>query len=127
MYADAEQFLLGFLEDQRPDVRGCTELPATLTAALPLWQVDRIGGSDVEPGIDQATLDLEAFAASRPAAKILAEDARELIRFKLPGYSNQFGTALRVETISGPSWRPYDNTNVRRVGATYRITIHATT
>lgn len=125
MNVDVEALLSTWLPTQVSGLRAVTELPAELADAVPLVRVFRIGGPDPTPGLDVATLDIEAFADARQSARTLAYQIQYALRFKLPGHVTDAGSVARVRTISGPAWRPYDNPNVRRFGALYEITTHS--
>jgi hypothetical protein len=121
-YVDAELLIVGYLTTAFPAAHVCTETPSSMTGQV--IQVERIGGSDTVPSLDPATVDVECFAATRIAANDLANQVRRSLRFASAGYTALGATIARVDTIVGPGWRPYANTNVRRVGATYKITLH---
>jgi hypothetical protein len=119
-YVDVERLLVGWLHAHL-GVRCSTDLPADLAAALPILQVGRIGGPDTVRGVDAPMIDIECYAADRPTALFWAEGVRNAFRYVLPG-TNVNGTYVaRVDTVSGPAQRPYDNTNVTRYVATYSL------
>jgi hypothetical protein len=119
-YVDVERLLVTWLNGHL-GVRCVTDLPATLP--LPIIQVGRIGGTDTDRGVDIAMVDIECYAADRPSAQDLAERVRNALRYLVPG-TNVSGTYVaRVDTVSGPARRPYDNTNVTRYVATYSLHI----
>jgi hypothetical protein len=119
-YVDIERLLVGWLHAHLA-VRCSTDLPADLAGALPILQVGRIGGPDTARGVDAPMIDIECYAADRSSAYTLAEQARNSLRYVLPG-TNVNGTYVaRVDTVSGPAQRPYDNTNVTRYVATYTL------
>ncbi len=128
-FVDAEEltraFLLPLMVETGFATRIVTELPANFEKFLPLIQVERIAGPDTVPSLDNPTLDVEAFAADRPAAKHLADRIRIALRYGMCGF--QYGGAVvsAVTTIQGPGWRPYSNTTMRRVGATYGLSLHS--
>ena len=124
MSADVEQLLVTAAAAQFPDARVCTELPAAITG--PTIQFERIGGPDRVPSLDPAVVDVECFDLTRAAANALANSVRDWIRYQLRGYTDQAqgATVSEVATVQGPGWRPYENTNVRRVGASYAVTVH---
>jgi hypothetical protein len=115
----------GWLATQFPSpIRVVTELPADL-AATQVIQVTRFGGSDDFITLDAANVDIDVFAATRDASRTLAEQVRTAVRLHLPGYATGGAAVQSVTTISAPRWVPYDNTNLRRFVASYRITIHS--
>jgi hypothetical protein len=127
-YADAELLLVGWLgptlAPSYPTIRCVTDVPANLADVLPLVQVTRFGGSDDVPTLDRAHVDVDCFAATRQGAHDLAEAVRALLRFYLPGRVLSGAVIAKVITISGPAWRPWDNTDLARFGAAYALTIH---
>lgn len=127
-FVDAEEltraFLLPLMVAGGFAKRIVTELPAGLEKFLPLIQVERISGPDVVPSLDQPVMDVEVFAADRPSAKALADRVRVALRYGMNGFQYGGAVVASVDTVQGPGWRPYNNTQLRRVGATYRITLH---
>jgi len=122
-YADIEELIGGWLS-QACGCRVLTDLPADLQQQVPLLQINRYGGADVAPGLDVALLDVDAFGPDRSTAVTYAERARRALRFDLPNTQIGYSVFTQVLTIEAPSYRPYDNTDLRRIGATYRLTIH---
>lgn len=125
-YPDVERLLVAWL-NERIAVRVLTDTPSNLEKVLPVIQITRIGGADTAPGIDRALIDVDTYGATRATAAQLAERVRYSFLFKLAGSHYQGVTFADVDTLSGPSWRPYDNTALRRFGASYAITTHAKT
>ena len=125
--ASAESVVRDWLATQftSPTYRVVTELSTKLADDLPLIQVVRFGGSDADLTLDSANVDIDTFAATRDAARSLAEQVRSAVRLHLPGYANAGAAVQSVTTISAPRWLPYDNTSLRRFTAAYRITIHS--
>lgn len=121
---DVERALCGWLSGTLA-ARCVTELPADLAEVLPLIQVGRIGGVDPYPGIDDATVDVTAFAGTYADASTLAYRAWTALRLQLPGTSVPGGTVLRVRTLSAPAFHPYDNPAVRRFGSSFVVTTHS--
>lgn len=122
-YVDVERLLVQWLGSQL-NCRVVTDLPANLEQQVPLLQIQRIGGADTRPGLDFAGLDVDAFGPDRGSAVALAEKARHVLRFRLPGTQIDSAVFTRVDTTEAPSFRPYDNTALRRFGATYRLVVH---
>lgn len=125
-YPDVERLLVAYLSTAL-NVRVLTDTPSNLEKVLPLVQVTRYGGDEAAPGIDRATVDIDCYGANRSAASNLAERVRYALLYRLPGTSVGDVGIPRVDTLTGPSWRPYDNTTIRRFGASYQITTHAKT
>ncbi|MBI0293290.1 hypothetical protein JBE04_01945 [Streptomyces sp. PRKS01-29] len=123
MWPDVEVELIAWLGNQL-GTRFAAELPANLLDVLPLGQVQRVGGSDDSFRLDRALVDLDAYAATRAGASLLAREARDVLVTRLPGTKTTAAVFGRVSTVSAPSWRPYENTGLRRCGATYEIFFH---
>lgn len=87
-------------------------------------QFERVAGIDPVPSLDEPTVDVECYAATRQAATDLAKQVRVAMRTNLIGYTANGATVAKVKGNVGPGWRPYTNTNVRRVGFTDQITLH---
>lgn len=131
--ADVEQMLVSFLDAQLSGVRAVTEVPASpsFESSLPIVRVVRTGGPR-RYAIDTATVVIDCFAkpnagdgTGRPAAKQLAQRVADALYLSLPGQKVAGGVVGHVAEVSGPSWAPWDNTDVRRVVATYQISFKA--
>lgn len=121
-YADVEALLVTYLSTQFPDYRICTELPGSITETT--VQVVRIAGTE-SPVLDTATVSVDVYAADRLTSNDASKKVRAALNVgKLAGYTHGSATVANIVTIGAPGWRPYDDTDVRRVGATYAITIH---
>jgi len=123
MWPDIEIELVAWLTAAL-DVRHCTDLPADLADALPVNQVQRVGGGDDSFRLDRALVSLDSYAATREAASTLARQSRHQLITVLPGVKTTSAVFGRVATVSAPAWRPYENPNLRRMGATYEIYFH---
>ena len=110
-------------------VRVCTELPDDLADVVPLLQVVRIGGPthDDDPYFHLPTISVDAYEATRADANDLAMQADLSLRRRLPGAVVLGCSVGKVRTISGPSWRPWDDVALRRFGASYQLWIKAPT
>ena len=129
--ADAETLVRGWLATQfpAPTYRVVTETPADL-GAVPTIVVGRIGGSSQDITLDNARVDITTFAdtsgsSARANARALAAQVRTALMYHLPGQVTGGGAVTRVAEESAYHYVPYDNTNLRRFEATYRITIHS--
>jgi hypothetical protein len=105
-------------------VRVVTELPATLADILPVLLVQRVGGDDDTFRLDRALIDVDAYATTRAEAAGLAGSARSRLVAALRGTTTANAVFGRASTVQAPAWRPYENTNLRRIGATYEIFFH---
>lgn len=124
MWPDLEIELVAWLNEALDGVRHCTELPADLAGALPINQIQRVGGDDDTFRLDRALISLDSYAATREAASLLARQTRHQLVTALPGVKTSAAVFARVSTLSAPAWRPYENPNLRRMGATYEIFSH---
>jgi hypothetical protein len=119
---DVEALLTGWLSS-RLSHRFVTDVPDNLQGALPLGRVLKVGGpaDDNDPRFDLPTVSVDCFAADRAAAITFAQAVDDAIRITLPGLTVNGSTVTRTATISGPAWRPWDDSTLRRFGATYRL------
>jgi len=100
------------------------ELDNNLADELPTVQVQRVGGGDDSFRLDRALVDVDVYAATRADAIQLAAVVRGLLLRELSGSQTDTAVVGRVLTISAPIQRPYENTALRRIGATYQIHVH---
>jgi hypothetical protein len=126
--ADVEALLVPWLAVQ-VSARAVTELPATLDQISPVVHVLRIGGpsDDDLPAFDMPTISVDSYGVGRAAALQLAQAVDNAVRVALPNtlhtVAGQSVVVTKSQTVTGPSWRPYDDITVRRFGATYRLHI----
>ncbi|KOU62039.1 hypothetical protein ADK57_25715 [Streptomyces sp. MMG1533] len=106
------------------DVRVLTDLPADLGEVLPVIQIQRTGGGDDGLRLDRAFVDIDVYAASRQAASQLMSQTRSLLLTQLRGAVTAAAVFTSARTIAAPTWRPYENPNLRRFGATFEIFCH---
>jgi hypothetical protein len=132
-YADVERILVTWLETAT-GIRTVTEAPADIIEDF--IQVEAFGGADRNPGIDVANVDVDFYAvptATGEPDRGAARDGAELVRRKmlrnLPGHVVTFdgvtATVAAVATISRPTARPWDESNIRRFHAAYRVTVQS--
>lgn len=121
-FGGVEALLIGWLSGQL-GVRCLTDLPANLATQLPVVQVVRIGGptDDNDPNFHTPTVSVDCFAVDRAAATALSQQADDALRKVLPGVTTGGATVTKVQTISGASWRPWDDLALRRFGASYAL------
>lgn len=100
------------------------ELDNNLLEELPTIQITVVGGDDDTFRLDRALVDIDVYAATRPAAIALAALVHAFVLTELPGSSTDAAVIGRTRTISRPAARPYENTGLRRVGGTYEIYSH---
>lgn len=122
---DVELMLIGWLQARLGgDVVVRDELDNNLEHELPTVQVQRVGGGDDGLRLDRALVDVDVYARTRAEALDLAGTVRGLLFTALQGSSTATAVVGRVVTISAPLVRPYENTALRRVGATYQMHVH---
>lgn len=101
------------------------ELDNSLAAELPTVQVQRVAaGGDDGFRVDRAFIDVDVYHGTRGEAIALALEARGLLLTGLPGSTTGGAVIGAVRTLTPPAIRPYENTGLRRVGATYEIYSH---
>ena len=124
-FPDVEQALMDLLADlvvDREDVG--IIIPIDLQKRVlsdsprPVIRVRCIGGSD-DRFFDNPRVDVEVFAASRAVAMPLAEAIRQRLISK-PRLT-AFGVIDRADTEVRPQEIPYDDPDIRRISATYRL------
>ena len=125
-FQGVEALLIGWLPSQ-VTARALTDLPADLAdlvaAGTDVVQVVRVGGpsDDDDPTLVAATVSVDCFAADRISATLLAQQVDDAFRKALPGTLTGGASVTKVRTLTGASWRPWDDVAVRRVGATYQV------
>ncbi|MEU1434073.1 hypothetical protein ABZ438_08230 [Streptomyces sp. NPDC005786] len=123
---DIELDLIGWLQAKAgPGVVVRDEVDNNLLAELPTVQVQRIpAGGDDGFRLDRALVDIDVYAATRGTAFELALLIRGWLLAELPGSQTTRAVYGRVTSSPPPAVRPYENTGLRRVGATYQIYSH---
>lgn len=125
-FAGVDSLLVTWAAGVFTDCRVCTEVPENLATVLAtkdaVIRFQRFGGSDRDVSLDDANVDADVFALTAAAAEDFAGQLRSALRFALPGQVVGTTAVVRVNTINGPSWRPWDNAAVRRYGASYQVT-----
>lgn len=123
---DIEVLLIGWLQQQLGGgVVVRDELDNNLLNELPTVQVlDVPGGGDDGIRLDRPVVDINAYAATRGEARALCQQVRALLLTELQGAMAGGAVIGRISTVSGPAVRPYENTNLRRCGATFQIHFH---
>lgn len=100
------------------------ELDNNLADELPTVQIEVVGGDDDGFRLDRALVEVNVYAATRAAAIALAAQLHGLYLAELRGSATDNAVFGQVVTVSRPAARPYENTSLRRVGATYAIHSH---
>jgi hypothetical protein len=123
--ADVELELIGWTQARVPTgalVRD--ELDNNLLEELPTVQLEVVGGDDDGFRLDRPLVDVNVYAATRGEALALAATVHALYLTQLRGSKTANAVFGMVRTVSRPAVRPYENTALRRVGATYEIFCH---
>lgn len=123
---DIELDLIGWLQAKAgAGVIVRDEVDNNLLNELPTVQVQRIPvGGDDGFRLDRALIDVDVYAATRGDAIALALQIRGWLLTELPGSQTERAVYGRVTSSPPPAVRPYENTGLRRVGATYQIYSH---
>jgi hypothetical protein len=122
---DIEVALIAWLGDRLDGAVIRDELDNSLLDELPTVQVERLpGGGDDGIRLDRALVDIDVYAATKGEAAALAHTIRGLLMTQLRGSATPNAVFGRIATESAPARRPYENTALRRVGATYSISFH---
>ncbi|MFE9855606.1 hypothetical protein [Streptomyces sp. NPDC005780] len=123
---DIELDLIGWLQAKAgAGVVVRDEVDNNLLNELPTVQVQRIpAGGDDGFRLDRALVDIDVYAATRGGAFDLALLIRGWLLTELPGAQTSRAVYGRVASSPPPAVRPYENTGLRRVGATYQIYSH---
>jgi len=100
------------------------ELDNNLADELPTVQVQVVGGDDDGFRLERPFVDIDVYHSTRADALALAATIRGWVLTQLRGSSTAQAVFGRTGTISRPAIRPYENTGLRRVGATYEIYCH---
>ena len=100
------------------------ELDNDLLNELPTVQVQVSGGDDDGLRLDRPLVDIDVYHSTRADAIALAAAIRGWVLTQLRGSVTDQAVFGRTGTISRPAVRPYENTALRRVGATYEIYCH---
>lgn len=123
-WVNPEAVLVAFLTEALAGPLVTTELGNDLLDALPVVHVQRVGGDDDGLRLDRALVDVDVYAATRVDAADLAEQVRAQLLGVLRGSTQPTAVVGLVATVSAPSWRPYENVELRRCGATYELFLH---
>lgn len=122
---DIELELIGWLQQRLgAGVVVRDETDNNLADELPTVQVEGVGGNDDGFRLDRPLVDINVYAATRGDALTLAGQIKTLILHQLRGSKTTTAVFGRTGTVSLPVVRPYENTALRRVGATYEIFCH---
>ncbi|MFD5910216.1 hypothetical protein ACFWHL_16015 [Streptomyces massasporeus] len=122
---DIELELIARATARFPDVVVRDELDNRLLEELPTIQINQIpAGDDDGVRLARMLVDIDVYAATRADAITLARDVHMWVTGELRGSSTPTLVIGRTGAVTLPAIRPYDNTALRRVGATYEIFCH---
>jgi hypothetical protein len=122
---DVELALIGAATPRFPDAVVRVELDNNLLNELPTIQVEQIpGGDDDGLRLSRALVDINIYAANRADAFALANQVHAWLTGELRGSTTSMAVFGRIAAVTLPAIRPYENTALRRVGATYQIFLH---
>lgn len=108
-----------------PDAVVRDELDNSLLNELPTIQINQIpGGDDDGIRLGRMLVDIDVYAATRVDAITLARDVHQWVTGELRGSHGPTVVFGRTGALTLPAIRPYENTSLRRVGATYEIFCH---
>jgi hypothetical protein len=108
-----------------PDVVVRDELDNNLLNELPTIQIQQIpGGDDDGLKLSRPLVDIDVYAATRADAIALAAAVHDWVTKELRGSTSATAVIGLTKGLTLPAPRPYENTALRRVGATYEIFCH---
>ncbi|MFH9574180.1 hypothetical protein ACH4MG_27030 [Streptomyces sp. NPDC017454] len=101
------------------------ELDNNLLNELPTIQINQIPAGD-DDGIRLARMlvDIDTYHRTRAEAITLAREVHGWVTGELRGSSSSSLVIGRTAALTLPAIRPYENTALRRAGATYAIFCH---
>ncbi|MFF0166841.1 hypothetical protein [Streptomyces prasinus] len=101
------------------------ELDNRLLEELPTIQINQLpAGDDDGLRLARMLVDIDVYAASRAEAIVLASDVHAWVTRELRGSHSSTMVIGRTGAITLPAIRPYENTALRRAGATYELFCH---
>lgn len=125
-WPDVERLVVSWLSQQLPGVRVRTETTTQLDNELPTVRIHRIPGGYSDGISEEAVVDTEVFAATRPDMWSVASKVNAAM-LHLATHAAADGYVDAVEVDSTPGEVPYGNPAIRRAIATYRLTTRAQT
>lgn len=99
-------------------VTACTRLPANLTEVLPVIRINVVGGTGDRFSADPR-VDVDVYAATYEEARDLAAAVHDSLVLLRGAVGDLVIRGVRVDGL--PAERPYDNTTLSRVGASYTV------
>ncbi|WP_306317205.1 MULTISPECIES: hypothetical protein [unclassified Streptomyces] len=122
---DIEAALIAAATPRFPSAVVRDELDNNLLDELPTIQVEQIpGGEDDGLRLARALVDINVYAATRGDAFALANQVHAWLTGELRGSTTSMAVFGRIGAVTLPAVQPYENTGLRRVGATYELFFH---
>lgn len=122
---DVEAALISAATPRFPAAVVRDELDNNLLNELPTIQVEQIpGGDDDGLRLSRAFVDINVYAATRGDAFTLANQVHAWLTGELRGTTTAVAVFGRISAMTLPAIRDYENTGLRRVGATYQLFLH---
>jgi hypothetical protein len=119
-FPDVVNELIFWVEATFPTTAAAGHTPATWpTGAFTFVRVGIVGGTD-DRITDYSRVDIEVFSDTYAAARALAEDIRQGLQ---PRAKMESTTIDTVRTITSPQELPWGNPAVRRLLATYQVSV----
>jgi len=101
------------------------ELDNSLLDELPTIQIQQVpAGSEDGLRLARMLVDIDVYAATRVGAIGLAREVHDWVTREVRGSTSSTAVIGRTAALALPAARPYENTALRRVGATYEIYCH---
>ena len=101
------------------------ELDNNLLNELPTIQINQIpAGGDDGVRLARMLVDIDTYHRTRAEAIALAREVHVWVTGELRGSSSSSLVFGRTGALTLPAARPYENTALRRVGATYEFFCH---
>lgn len=101
------------------------ELDNRLLEELPTIQVQQVpAGSEDGLRLARMLVDIDVYHRTRAEAIRLANEVHAWVTGELRGSASATAVIGRTAALALPASRPYENTALRRVGATYEIYCH---
>ncbi|WP_432053750.1 hypothetical protein [Streptomyces sp. bgisy022] len=108
-----------------PDAVVRDELDNRLLEELPTIQITQLpAGDDDGVRLARMLVDIDTYHRTRADAFALANQVHAWVTRELRGSHSSTMVIGRTGAITLPAIRPYENTALRRVGATYEIFCH---
>jgi hypothetical protein len=123
---DIELELITRGTERFPDVVVRDELDNNLLNELPTIQIQQVpAGDDDGLLLGRMFVDINVYAATRADALALAREVHDWVTRELRGTSSDTTVIGRTGGLTLPAVRDYENTALRRAGATYVIFCHS--